>query len=187
VFFIDFIKKHKGFFFLLFFILAWIILVSIFPPDKIVEVIGVQTGYFIMFLTAFIGVSGFASAPFYATLVTMVSTGEFNLIVLSLVVAPARAFGDSLFFILGYQGHFVAKEKLGKVLNFFSLWLSKKPGWVIFLFAYFYTSLTPLPQDILMVILGLGKASFKKILPAVLLGNATFVFLVSYLVSLALI
>ncbi len=179
----DFLIKHKGFFLLLFFILGWILLILNVSPDDIVSAMGVEGGYLVIFLTAFIGVSGFASAPFYVTLVTLTSTGEFNIFVLALVIAPARAFGDSLFFFLGYKGHSVMSGVLGKSLKSFSLWINKKPNWMTPLAAYIYTSVTPLPQDILMIALGLGKSRFRGIFVAVLLGNATFIILISLLSS----
>jgi hypothetical protein len=40
--------------------------------------------------------------------------------------------------------------------------------------------LTPFPQDALMAILGLGRANFKQVFVAVLLGNATFLSLVYF-------
>ncbi len=174
-----FFKKHKGFFILLFFLLFWIGIIYHISPDRIVAAMGVETGYFLIFLTAFIGVSGFASAPFYATLLTLVSTGEFNIFFLAIIVAPARAFGDALFFLLGHKGHSV----IGSRLKSFSLWLAEKPDWMTPLVAYLYTALTPLPQDILMLVLGLGRTHFKKIIVAVILGNATFVILISLIAT----
>ncbi len=175
----QFFKKHKGFFILLLFLLFWIGIIYHIPPNQIVAAMGVETGYLLIILTAFIGVSGFASAPFYATLLTFVSTGEFNIFFLAIIVAPARAFGDALFFLLGYKGHSVAKSRLIS----FSSWLAKKPDWMTPLVAYLYTALTPLPQDILMLVLGLGRTNFKKIIVAVILGNATFVILISFIAT----
>lgn len=101
-----------------------------------------------------------------------------------LLVAPARTFGDSIFFLLGRKGHSALGELTGKRLNKFSEWLGKKPGWAIPFVAYLYTSLLPLPQDILMIILGLGKAKFRYVFIAILLGNATFIGLIYIFSSL---
>ncbi len=172
----EFLKRHKTFFLLLLFLSVWSLLLYFVPPDRLVVAMGIETGYLLIILTAFVGVSGFASAPFYAILVTFAASGEFNIFLLALAVAPARAFGDALFFLLGDRGHSVAA---GSRLALFSDWIAKRPDWSIPLIAYLYTALTPLPQDFLMVVLGLGKARFKKVMIAVILGNATFVILVS--------
>ncbi len=167
-----FILKHKWFFLLLVFVLFWIIFVS---PEKVVSFLGVERGYLLIFLLALLGVSGFSSAPFYTILLTFVASGEFNIFLLALVASPAMAIGDSLFFFLGYKGHVVFGGRLRDV----SLWLKSKPPWVTPLFAYFYSSFAPLPQDFLMVVLGLIRARFVYIIIALLLGNATFVIFTS--------
>ena len=178
----NFIKKHKGFLFLLIFLFFWALSLIFISPQEIVSFIGIETGYIFIFLTALIGVSGFASAPFYATLVTFLSTGEFNILILLLIVSPARAFGDSLFFLLGYKGHSLIRGFMSSYLNSFSNWLSKKPEWMIPIFAYLYSSFTFFPQDILMIVLGVGRVKFYKIFIAVLLGNATFILLINFLI-----
>lgn len=164
----SFIKKNKWFFLLLFFIILWIILVS---PEEIVSFIGVEQGYLLIFILALFGVSGFSSAPFYTILFTFVSSGEFNILLLAMVSAPAMALGDSLFFFLGNKGHSVTGDRL----SFFSKWLKSKPRWITPLVAYIYSAFTPLPQDFLMIVLGVGRVRFLYILIAILFGNATFV------------
>ncbi len=63
----------------------------------------------------------------------------------------------------------------------FSNWINSKPKWTSPLIAYIYTCTSPLPQDILMVTLGLAKVKFLGIFIAVLLGNATFITLIYFL------
>lgn len=161
------IKKHKWFFFL-FFIILWVTFVS---PEKVVSLVGVEKGYLLIFIFALFGVSGFTSAPFYTLLFTFIASGEFNVFLLALVSAPAMTIGDSLFFFLGYKGHGV----VGGRLHRFSSWIEGKPQWITPLFAYLYSSFFPLPQDVLMVFLGLGKCKFRYIFFAVLFGNITFI------------
>ncbi len=173
----EFLNRHKVFFLLLIFLSFWSALLYFVPPDRLVAAMGVETGYLLIILTAFVGVSGFASAPFYAMLVTFAGSGEFNIFLLAMAVAPARAFGDALFFLLGHRGHSTANSPR---LRSFSAWLVERPSWSIPFIAYLYTAFTPLPQDLLMVLLGLGKARFKTVIIAVILGNATFVVLVSF-------
>ncbi len=177
---LHFLVKHKQFLVILLFTLSWTIGLFFVSPQEIVSTIGLEAGYLMIFVTAFIGVSGLASAPFYATLVTFASTGEFNIFLLILAAAPARAFGDSVFFFLGHRGHSALSEFFDRHLKRFSHWLNNKPKWTVPFFAYLYTSISPLPQDILMVTLGLGRVKFFWIFTAVLLGNATFIAIVNY-------
>lgn len=171
-------KKHKKFWALLLLITFWLVLVLAFPPAEIVDAIGLEAGYLLIFLTALLGISGFVSLPFYITLVTLTSTGEFNIFLVMLVAAPARSVGDILLFSLGHQGHYVVSDFVGSRLRSFSAWLSGKPYWVAVVFSYLYTSAAPLPKDFLMLFLGLGRIKLRDVIIIVLLGNATFIGLV---------
>jgi membrane protein DedA with SNARE-associated domain len=175
-------RNYIEFIFILALLLSWIVLLYFFPPEVILSFIGVEGGYLLVFLTAILGVSAFASSPFYGTFITIASTGEFNIFLLLLVSVPALTLGDSIFFLIGHKGHFVADNFFEKKLTSFSKWIESKPKLLVPLFAYFYTAFTPLPQDALMATLGLGRANFKKVFIAVLLGNATFLSIV-YLFS----
>lgn len=171
-------KKHKKFWTLLCLIVIWLAVVLVFSPQEIVEAIGVETGYFLIFLTALLGISGFVSFPFYIALVTLTSSGEFNIFLVILVAAPARSVGDILLFSLGHQGHLVVSDLVSSRLRSFSSWLCGKPYWVVLLFSYLYTSAAPLPKDFLMLFLGLGRIKLRDVIIIVLLGNATFIGLV---------
>lgn len=162
------------------FISAGTLLLFGIGPERIVDFIGVERGYLLIFFLALIGVSFLTSASFYATLAALASTGEFNPILLGLAAAPALALGDSLFFFLGYHGRSLLAERMAG--RFFK-WTQKHPKWLAPLFAYLYTGLTPLPQDFLMAGLGLGGIAFPRILVAILLGNATFVAIISFLAA----
>lgn len=177
-----FIKKHYGFILLLLFVIGWCVLLYFISPEKIISVIGVETGYLLIFLTALIGISGWASAPFYTSLAILSASGNLNPFILILITAPARTVGDVLFFVLGHKGHNFSNELANGRLRSFFQSLNKQPGWVIPLVAYLYTSVAPLPKEFLMIILGLGKVHFRWTFIAVLLGNATFILLV-YLFS----
>ncbi len=175
-----FLKRHKGFLVFLFIILVWLAVLFFVSPGEVVDAIGLETGYLLLFLTALIGVSGLSSALFYATLLTFLASGEFNIFLVIMIVAPTMAFGDAVFFFLGYKGHSAINELTGNRLKSFSSWLNSKSQWFVVAFAYLYTSTMPLPQDILMVALGLGRVNFPYVFAAVLLGNATFVTLIYF-------
>ncbi len=176
---LSFVKKHLGLIAISILVFSWIGLLFFISPEEIVRIIGVEGGYLFLFLTAFLGVSGFASAPFYMALVTLAGTGEFNVFLLAMTIAPARAFGDSIFFFLGYK---ITSDLTNKRLRNFSVWINEKPTWSIPFFAYIYTAMTPFPQDVLMIALGMGKVKFRYAFISVLLGNATAIFLI-YILS----
>ncbi|MGM0629274.1 MAG: hypothetical protein ACQESA_02510 [Patescibacteria group bacterium] len=175
-------KNHPGFILLILFIIIWTAFVIFVPPTEIVDYIGIKGGYLIIFLTALMGISGFTSIPFYTILVALSSTGEFNIFLLLLVAAPARSFGDVIFFLVGHKGHHAINEMTGsKKIENFANWLNNKPRYLTPLVAYLYTAAAPLPKELLMIILGLGKVHFKWLLIGLILGNATFIAMVYFL------
>lgn len=174
--------RHKKFWTLLLFVGIWVAIICFVSPREIVEAIGIKTGYLLLFLTALLGISGFASAPFYTVLFTLSASGELDIFWVLLVASPARTVGDLLFFSLGYQGHSIIRRDtpIGGKLRTFSDWLYGKPYWVVLVFSYIYTSIAPLPKDFLMLGLGLGRIKFKDLIIVALLGNATFISLVYF-------
>ncbi|MGM0482884.1 MAG: hypothetical protein ACQEP6_03445 [Patescibacteria group bacterium] len=175
-------KRHPGFILLIIFVICWTVFITCVPPAKMVDSIGIETGYLIIFLTALVGISGFASIPFYTMLITLSSTGEFNILLLMLVAAPARSFGDVIFFFVGHKGHHAMNEMTGsKKIKSFSKWLNNKPAYLTPLVAYLYTAAAPLPKELLMIILGLGRVHFRWLLIGLILGNATFIAMVYFL------
>lgn len=180
---IRFIIMHKWFILISLFLIIWSLVLVFYSPEDIAGSLGIGGSYALIFFTALIGVSGFASAPFYATLTTLASTGEFNPLILGITVAPARALGDSLFFLWGYRGKHVIKNLSGSFFKKITKWFSKIPPWSAPAAAYIYTAATPLPQDVLMTAMGALGAKFWKILIAVTLGNATFVTIIVFIAS----
>lgn len=176
------VKKYRDLIIFCVVLAAWLGALLFISPEEIVANVGVETGYLLVFLTALIGISSITSASFYATVIILASSGEFNPLFLALSAAPAMAIGDSIFFFLGLKGRSLVPEKY---LNKFSDWLKERPDWLAPVVAYFYTGFTPLPQDFLMVTLGVSGATFWKILIAILLGNITFIFMLASIISAA--
>ncbi|MFP4022380.1 MAG: hypothetical protein ACLFTS_00845 [Candidatus Paceibacterota bacterium] len=177
-----FIVDHSGFISLILLITALTIVVNFLPIKNITELISPKTAYLVLFLTALLGISGLSSAPFYATLVILSVVEGYNPFLMIIIASPARTFGDLVLFYLGEKGHLALSEVTEEKIKRFSIWLNKKPLWLILFITYTYTSVAPLPKDILMTILGLGRVKLRLIILAVFFGNATFIALI-YLVS----
>lgn len=162
--------------------MAWICLLIFVSPEEIVEFIGVETGYLLIFLTGLIGISSLSSGSFYIVLITLASTGEFNPLLLALSAAPAMVIGDAVFFIFSAKGRDVVKEKNNKFIKKLTSWTKKmSPNKITFL-TYAYSGFTPLPQDILMVVLGVGGAPFWRVIAAAFLGNFTLILILTSLI-----
>ncbi len=162
------------------FLVIWIALLFIITPKELVTAIGIDGGYALVFFTAIIAASAFTSVPFYTLLFSLASTGKFNPIILGIVAAPGLLIGDYLLFYLGLKSRsFLAK----RFVKPFSEWIERRPKWAIPFVAFVYTLIAPLPQDILMLALGLGDVPYKRVFAPLLLGNATSIALIAYFIS----
>lgn len=159
-------------------VIFWSWLLYTFGPEALVSYIGVQNGYLVMFLMALLGgLSTFTSIAYFATVVTLAAAG-LNPVGLAAVSSAGVTIGDVIFYYIGYFG--LRQVAVGRVSNFIttaSAWLQKKPKALVIFFVYAYAAFTPLPNDILALILGTTKQPLRWILPAFILGNATLIFL----------
>lgn len=169
-------RRKKLFFFItfLFLLLSFIIFTIQFGPEYIVELIGVNNTYLIIFIIAVIGgVSAITSTSFY-TLFFAFLLGGADPFYLSLLGGIGLTIGDSVFFYFGYKSReLVEKTKYISYIRKSSSWLKMHKKEFIFLVTYVYVAFTPFPKDILSSILGLSNFSFKSSIIAFLLGNIT--------------
>lgn len=160
-------------------IIGWSILLSYFPPTEIVAAIGTQNGLLVAFLVStFGGVSTVTSVNYYAVVISLASGGV-NTVALGIVAGIGITIGDSLFYYLGTQGHDVLSGRARQWADSLHRWINDQHESLVQVIAYVYTGLTPLPNDVLTVSLGLAEYSYRRLLPALLLGNITLTILVA--------
>ena len=174
------VKQYLETVFFVAFVVLWFALLFIISPEELVHAIGIDGGYLLIFFTAIIGASALSSVPFYTLIFSFAATGEFNPIILGLVAAPALVFGDYLFYYLGLKSRLLFGKNLAHSL---SDWIDRRPRWAVPFVAFAYTVFIPLPQDILMLALGLVGVGFGRVVIPLILGNAIFIGLVSYFIS----
>lgn len=163
-------------------VVAWIVLLHYISPTELVERIGVQNGYLVMFLVAtFGGVSSFTGVSYVATVLTL-SAGGLNPFLLALSSGLGITISDSLFFWLGrHADSIISSSWLRTRIDRIATWLGKRRPLTVAMFIYLYTAFTPLPNDILTGMLGLTKQPYRLVIVALTLGNATFAFLLATL------
>ena len=159
---------------------AWIVLLHYVSPSDLVETIGIRNGYLVMFLVAlFGGVSSFTAVSFVATALTL-SAGGLNPIFLALASGVGTTLSDSLFFWIGRHAHHVIEsQRLSAVIDKIAIWLNDRSRVVVGLFIYIYTGFTPLPTDLLTIVLGLTRQPYVFVIIALTLGNITFTYLLA--------
>lgn len=174
-------KKRLLFFItLLFLLISFIIFTFKFGPEYIVNLIGLENTYLVIFIVAIIGgVSAITSTSFYALFITFIMGGA-NPVLLIFLGGLGLTIGDSVFFYLGYKGREVAlKSRFRERILLITNWLKKHSKKFIFGISYIYVAFSPFPKDILSSILGLSNFSFRYSIIAFLFGNITHCFIIT--------
>jgi len=161
-------------------LVALAVLLLIFKHEEIVSQVGLRSTYLLAFAFATItGFSALSSTPFYAIVGALISGGA-NIIPLALMGGLGLSIGDSAFYFLGKKGREITREKTAKKIRKLTQWIEKKPAWMMPIIIFVYTGLTPLPNDILLIALGITKYPYQKTIPFVIAGNIFFIALIGY-------
>jgi hypothetical protein len=171
-------KAYTKFFISLSVLIAFVFLIGKFGPSRIVDFVGEDNTYIVIFILAIIGgVSSFTATTYYATLFTFASGGA-NPLLLASISAPGVLIGDLVFWYVATQGRELALRWVGKPLEKFTNWLNNLPRWSVPIAIYGYTGFTPLPGDILMISLALLRYRIRQFIIPTLLGNFTIALIV---------
>ncbi|MFW5884928.1 MAG: VTT domain-containing protein [Patescibacteria group bacterium] len=175
----DFLKNFLIFLLLLVFLIGWTLFVHKTGIDNLVEKVGVTNGYLLVALAgASGGLSGLTASGFLAVLISF-AMGGLNPFLLGLIGGSALFLGDSFFYYLGRKGGEVARPFLKKWIKKFSDFIESKSLWMVRSFVFLYFSFAPLPNDIIVIPLGMAGYDFKKFFLFAWAGNIFFVFWVS--------
>ncbi len=157
-------------------------------PERMVDIIGVNNSYLILFIFAiFGGVSAFTSASFYATMATFFM-GGLNFFILITIGAVGLAIGDTFFYYIGFKGQDLTKNTNYKQkVEYLQKKIDKIPKKWTSIFIFIYAGVTVFPKDILCLAFGLSRYNYIKFIIPMMLGNLLFNFLFLYIVSLGLI
>jgi len=167
-------KKIFGAVFLIAIFAFWIIILYKIPPTEIVDKVGVQNSYLLVFVLAIIGgISILFPLPYYLVVFTFAAGGS-NPILLAVMAGTGVAVGDSTSYLVGYSGREILTGKPMVIFNKIYEWLSKKPKWMLFSFLYAYTAISPLPNDLINVPMGFMRFPYFRLVIPMWLGNMTF-------------
>lgn len=175
-------KQLAAFGFFLLFLATWSILIYQFPPDAIVERLGVTNGFVIAFIASFLGgLSTFTSVPYTFVVVTL-GAGGLHPLALGLVSAFGLFLGDSTSYLLGYYGHHVVPNGLQEELQKVHEWLmNRKRAWVIPIYIFLYGAFFPLSNDFVVISFGLARYPFWRVMIPLALGSIIFNMILAYL------
>jgi len=133
-----------------------------------------QYGYFGFFLIGFIGASSiFFPIPY--TVVVFALGNTFDPLWIAVAAGIGSALGEFSGYLLGFGGRRVIGEKYKKKMEFLMKLFDRFGPIVIFVFA-----LTPLPDDLLFIPLGVIRYSLVRALIPALVGKICMNFIVAY-------
>lgn len=174
------IYHYKGLFLIFSFFLFLFILFFFINPREIVDILGVQNSYLVLFCIALLGgVSSLTSSSYYAAIVTFTISG-LNPFIMAFIAGIGLTLGDLFFYLLGSWGRNNISGYARRLAEKYSSWLLKKPKWVVQTIIYIYTGFSPLPVDILMVILSFARFPYKSFIFPLFFGNITLVLVIAF-------
>lgn len=142
-------------------------------PAKIVDFIGVNNAYIlIFFLALFGGFTMFSGIPYHVILITL-AMGSTNPIILGLSAAVGVMIGDSTSYYIGYQGATILPRIIKKILQPIRGFAFNHPKILPWIF-FSYGALIPFSNDFIVISMGLSKYPFKKVMIPLGLGNIVF-------------
>ena len=138
------------------------------------ESLALQYGYFGIFLISLIGaLSIFFPIPYTVIIFTL--GGTFEPLWIAVAAGIGSAVGELSGYLLGFGGRRVISEKYKKKMEFLMKLFDRFGPIVIFLFA-----LTPLPDDLLFIPLGVIRYSIARAFIPALIGKICMNFIVAY-------
>jgi len=133
-------------------------------------------GYFGIFLISLVGaLSIFFPIPYTVVIFALGGLEVFDPALIAVVAGIGSAFGEFSGYLLGFGGRRVIGQKYKKKMEFLMKVFDKFGPIVIFVFA-----LTPLPDDLLFIPLGVIRYSLIRALIPALVGKICMNFIVAY-------
>jgi membrane protein YqaA with SNARE-associated domain len=154
--------------------ILWSFMLYYFSPDKIVEIIGINNSYVLLLIFGFLGgTSIFFPFPYYLFVLTF-SGGGLNPFLIGFLTGTGVMLGDCTSYFVGYIGREIAPKGLLSVFKRVYEWGLKKPKWILPSLLYLYTAIFPLPNDFILVPLGMTRYPFLRVIIPMWLGSITF-------------
>lgn len=150
------------------------IVVNIFvSPEQIINTIGVNNAYVLIFFLAFMGgVSTFSSVPYHLVVVSM-AAGGLNPFILGTSAATGVMLGDSTSYYLGHRGSDFIPKRFEKFFFRLRNLITHHPKLFPW-FCFVYGTFIPFSNDFITITAGLIRFPFWKVILPLGLGNLLF-------------
>jgi len=133
-----------------------------------------QFGYLGVFLISLIGASSII-IPIPYTIIIFLIASKYDPVLLAIAGGAGAALGEFTGYMLGFYGQKILGEERRRKMEFMVKLFGRYGPLAIFIFA-----LTPLPDDLLFIPLGILRYKLIKALIPALLGKMLMVYLLAY-------
>lgn len=187
-----FTEKHKkellswfefyGTFVLILLIIGgWIVFFHYISPEALVKKIGVENTYLVTFLLGVLcGFSSVTGTTFYVAVGTLAYGGA-NPLLLGIIGGMGLCISDFAFYYFISRGTHVIDKHWVKTSRFIKRFVTAMPRPVTYLFVFLYSAFVPIPNDIMLVTLAIGRTRFAKIAPFLFSGDIVSTIILAYL------
>jgi hypothetical protein len=143
-------------------------------PADMAGLLGTGNAYVMVFAMALLG--GFSSWTSFSMIALNVAhvSGGMNLLVIGLISGIGLPIGDFTMFLASRKGRELISGKYDRFLRKLPLVRSENGQSAVPIATYVYMGLTPLPNDMLLVYLGMIRFPRKKIYLPILLADMTY-------------
>jgi len=142
-------------------------------PERIIDFIGVNNAYALIFFLAFLGgLTTFSGVPYHLVLVAF-AAGGMNPMLLGLSAAAGVMLGDSTSYYAGMRGGMVAPRAIRGIFEQIYSFSEKHPI-LLPLFCFLYGALVPFSNDFITISAGIARYSFRRVMIPLGLGNIVF-------------
>lgn len=156
-----------------------------FDPAMLVDFLGVQNSYIVLFFVSLIGGFSTGGSATYITLIITLVAGGLNPWIIGLVAGVSLFIGDAIMLLLAQKGRTFISGTLDKRLDRLTVYF-KRTSWLKQSFpyiAYIYSGLTPFPHDMLILFMAAIEYPRKKALVIIFLGDITFASMIALLAT----
>lgn len=175
------LSHYKNLIIVLLILVSWSAVFVFIPPESLVERVGVGNSYFISFFISLLaGFSVFTGTAAYATVIEFARGGA-DPLYLGLISGVGLFLSDSIFYLLVMRGRNALSTRFGHWLSRIHRFMEGMPNPVVYLGVYLFCAFGPIPNDVMMTFLIIGGYEYKKVWPAFLAGDITFMLFLSYL------
>jgi len=133
-----------------------------------------QLGYLGIFLMSLIGASSII-IPIPYTIIIFLIASRYDPILLAIAGGAGAALGEFTGYLLGFYGQKILSEERRRKMEFMVKMFGRYGPLAIFIFA-----LTPLPDDLLFIPLGILRYKLIKAFIPALLGKMLMIYLLAY-------